>query len=143
MLRVLNLVKVVSAFIFLGILLLVYAYLPVMVEITPDQSLPKVQKEDWFYYAIAIFLMVNLFLFIIQKMTEPLIEREDIKAMLRGFAFVINFYMTCLIGFVGVINNTTSVSLSSYAYLNFIGPVFIVGWIVGLIVVINSKAKTV
>jgi len=142
MLRVLNLVKTVSAFIFLGILLLVYAYLPIMVEVTPDQSLAKVHKEDFFYYAIAIFLVINLFLFIIQKMTEPLMDREEVKAWLRGFVFVINFYLTCLVGFVGVINNTTSVSMSSYAYLNFVGPLMIVAWLVGLIIVIKNKTKT-
>jgi len=142
MLRVLNFVKAISAFIFLGILLLVYAYLPVMVDISPDESLAKVHKEDFFYYSIVVFLVINLFLFVIQKMIEPLIKSEEVKAWLRGFTFVINFYLTCLIGFVGVINNQGSVSTSGYMYLNFIGPILIIAWIVGLFVVIRSKPKT-
>lgn len=138
MLKVLNFLKVLSVILFLGVLLLVYAYLPVMIDIQPDSQDIQVRKETFFYYSIAAFVMINLVLFVFQRLTEPKLMGEGIKAWMRGLSFIINIYLAMLVGFVGVINNATHINPSGYAYLNYLGPILLVVWGIGLAYIVFS-----
>lgn len=125
---------------FLAILLLVYAYLPVMADLTLDNGDFQVRKEDFFYFGIGVFVVVNLFFLGFQKLFEQFITRVEVKAWVRGLSFVINIYLTLIVGFIGVINNTNHLNPSGFAYLNYLGPFLIFSWIVGLIYVVKQKS---
>lgn len=131
----------ISTVLFVIILLLVYAYLPIQVELNVE-GLDTVHKQRFFYYALFAFIIVNLLLRVILTFGFRS-SKVDIAAWLRGLIFVLNFYMTLIMGFIGVLNNATHVSPSSYAYLNFLGPILLVGWVVGLVVVIVKQRSTV
>jgi len=140
MLKVVNFLKLLSIILFLVILLLVYAYLPIMVSLDPGSSGLELHKETFFYSMIGIFVIVNIVMLGVQKLTENKISGIDAQAWARGAAFVVNIYFTLLIGFIGVINNSTHLDPAGFAYLNYIGPVLIFSWIIGLIYLLSKKS---
>lgn len=140
MLRALNLLKLFSIFLFLIILLLVYAYLPIIVNLRPGSTDIQLHKETFFYATIAFFVVVNVVLLAFQKLYENKIRKEDVKAWVRGLTFVINLYITFMIGFIGVINNTAHIKAEGFAYLNYLGPFLVFSWIVGLIYLVQKRS---
>ena len=139
MLKAVNLLKVFSIVLFLVILSLVYAYLPIMVKLRPLESGFLLHKETFFYYAVAIFVIVNVTMLGFQKLFEQRISGVTTRAWVRGFTFVINLYFTFLLGFIGVINNTAHLNPSGFAYLNYLGPVLVFSWLIGLIYLVSKK----
>lgn len=142
MLQAVNLLKLFSIALFLCILSLVYAYLPVMVRIWPEGTELMIHKEPFFYYAIGCFLIVNLALLAFQKLIEKRLSDQNLMAWLRGFTFVINLYFTFIAGFIGVINNTGQLNPSGFAYLNYLGPVLVFCWVAGFIYLVLIRTKT-
>ncbi|MEQ8582933.1 MAG: hypothetical protein RIC30_11655 [Marinoscillum sp.] len=140
MLRVVSFLKLLSIILFLIILVLVYAYLPIMVAMEPGTGGLQLHKETFFYYVVAGFVIVNLVMLAFQKLFEGKIENEDVKAWVRSGAFVINICLTLLVGFIGVLNNSGHLNPSGFAYLNYMGPVLIFSWILGLFYLIYKKA---
>lgn len=139
MLKAVNLLKVLSVLLFLGVLLVVYAYSPIMVKLRPDTPDLQLHKENFFYFGIAFFAIINIALLAFQRMYEKSIQKTEVKAWVRGFTFVINLYLAFIIGFIGVINNTNHLKPEGWAYLNYLGPILIFVWIVGLIYLIIKK----
>ncbi len=139
MLKVVNFLKVLSILLFLGILLLVYAYLPVMVRLSIESTELQLQKEDFFYFGIGVFVVVNLFFLGFQKLYETHLKRLEVRAWVRGLSFVMNIYLTLLVGFIGVINNTTHLDPAGFSYLNYLGPFLIFVWVIGLIFLLKKK----
>lgn len=142
MVRAVKILKILSAILFLGTLLYVYSLLPVMVNIYPDATGWELHKEYFFYSLLAVFLVVNIFLLIIERMIRPLIPTEELLSWVRGLPFVINIYFSLIIGYIGVLNNQGSFQESSYIYLNYLGPILIVAWVSGLIFLLLNRNKT-
>jgi len=142
MLRVVSFLKFLSILLFLIILLLVYAYLPVVVQLEPESSDWKLDKGDFFYFTLAAFVVINIAMLGFQKLTEPLMKSVDLQAWFRGLPFVINLSLTFLIGFIGVINNSAHLSAEGFAYLNYLGPFLIFSWFIGFIILILKGSKT-
>lgn len=140
MLRAVNLLKVLSILIFLGALILVYAYAPVMVQLRPESNELQLHRESFFYFSIGFFVIINVALLAFEKLYEPFIPKLEVKAWVRGFTFVLNFYLALLVGFIGVLNNTQHLSLYGFSYLNYFGPILIFSWIIGLFFLIYRKA---
>ncbi len=140
--KAVNVLKVISAIVFLGTLLYVYSLLPVMVTLHPEDSSWSVHKEYFFYGVIILFMVLNIFLIAMERMLRPLIKIEEVRAWVKGLAVVLNFYLACMIGSVGVMNNANDFQPGSYGYLNYIGPVLIVVWVIGLIFNMQNKPKT-
>lgn len=138
MLRVVNLVKVFSVFIFLGTLSLVYAFMPIMVKLDEEGTL-EIQKENFFYGSIAVFVMVNVLTLVIQNILNEKLSSEMLKSWIGGFTFVINLYLSFLIGFLGVLNNPADIPAANYFYLNWLGPILFLFWIFGLIFLVLKK----
>lgn len=139
MLKVVNFVKLLSIILFLGILLLVYAYLPIMVQLDPEQTISPIQKESFFYAFVAAFVVVNLVFIGFQRLFEKQVDSIALKAWVRGLAFVVNLYFTFIVGFIGVINNQQHVSAEGFAYLNYLGPFLLVVWLIGLVYMVLAK----
>jgi len=133
--RVLNRLSTV---LFIAILLLVYAYLPIQVDLNLEE-IGSVHKQRFFYYSLVAFVVINLLLRVILNMGFKNVN-DLVGAWLMGLIFVLNFYLTLIIGFIGVLNNATHISPSNYAYLNFLGPIFIVIWLGGLIFLALRKS---
>ena len=105
----------------------------------PDDSRLLVNREHFFYGSIIFFILLNIFLIALERMIGPLIKKEEVRAWIKGLAVVLNFYLACMVGSLGVFNNANDFLPGSYAYLNYVGPILIIIWIVGLI--FNSLKK--
>ncbi|MFY0605409.1 MAG: hypothetical protein JXR10_01770 [Cyclobacteriaceae bacterium] len=139
MLRVVSFLKFLSIVLFLIIIVLVYAYLPVMVDLEAKEGALQIRKENFFYFAIGIFVVVNIAMLGFQKLIEPKIASLDLKAWLRGLAFVVNIYLTLLAGFLGVLNNSGHLDVAGFSYLNYFGPILIFSWVIGLLYLIYKR----
>ncbi len=131
MVKAVKVLNLVSVFLFVAVLILVYAYLPISVDVNID-GVSNIHKQRLFYYFFITFLTINILLRIILNLGFRR-TNENILAWLMSLIFVLNVYVSFLIGFVGVWNNSTHISPSNYAYLNFMGPVFLIIWVIGLI----------
>lgn len=140
MISAIKVLNVFSTLLFAAILLLVYAYLPVSVDLNIDGVSP-VHKQTFFYQLLVLFVVLNILL----RVTLNLGLRRQaglFKSWATGLIFIVNFYFTLLIGFVGVWNNAAHVSPEGYGYLNYIGPVLILVWLFGLFFfAVKSKAE--
>ncbi|MEQ9467950.1 MAG: hypothetical protein RLN88_11100 [Ekhidna sp.] len=138
MTQAIKVLNYISYFLFTAIFLLVYAYLPFSVDLEIE-GVSNLHKQIFFYYAFGVFLISNIVLRIAINLGTRNFG-EELGSWVRSLIFIVNFYLTTLIGFIGVLNNTTSVSPSSYAYLNYMGPVLLIIWIFGLIfLIIKNK----
>ena len=140
--KAVNVLKVISSIVFLGTLLYVYSLLPVIVQLRPEDSSWSLHKEYFFYGAIIFFMVLNICLIVIERLLSPSFKSEELRAWIKGLAVVLNFYLACMIGSLGVMNNANDFGPGSYSYLNFIGPVLIVMWLIGLIFNVLIKPKT-
>lgn len=119
-----------SSILFAMILLLVYAYLPISVDLNIDE-IGNIHKHQFFYYSIVIFIVYNLLLRVIFHFgLKGAIDQ--LSSWFQLLIFCLNVYFTFLIGFVGVWNNATHVSPQGYAYLNYLGPILLASWFFGL-----------
>ncbi|MEM0939434.1 MAG: hypothetical protein AAGI25_06550 [Bacteroidota bacterium] len=137
MIKAFKVLTVFSTLLFAAILLLVYAYLPISVDLNIE-GLASIHKQTLFYQVLVVFIAVNILLRLIINQGFKSWHGST-KAWLSLLIFIVNFYLTLLIGFVGVWNNSTHISPSSYNYLNFIGPVLLVVWLIGLIFLVFKK----
>ncbi|WP_436516470.1 hypothetical protein [Ekhidna sp. To15] len=137
MIKAIKVFNSISVLLFSVILLLVYAYLPIMVDMNIE-GVKDLHKQTFFFYAFGSFIVIN----IIIRMGATLGSRnlkEDLAAWIRAILFIVNFYLASMVGFIGVINNTGHINPSSFAYLNFLGPLFLLIWVIGLIFFISKK----
>ena len=146
MIKMVNLIRVLSIVLFLGVLALVYAYLPVMVRVLPQDQTMLIHREYFFYYAVGVFFVVNGFSWGLIKIIDPLIELkrgEMATAWFNMIAAVLNIYLALILGFIGVLNNPQHVSASGFSYLNYMGPILLIIWMVGFFYLsVNKKSTT-
>ncbi|WP_258104612.1 hypothetical protein [Marinoscillum sp. MHG1-6] len=142
MIKAINVLKVISSIVFLATLLFVYALLPVMVNINPEETGWSLHKEYFFYGMMIICVVVNIFSYTVERMLFPVISSDEIKSWIKGFSVVLNLYLAFLVGYVGVMNNPQHFEAGAYGYLNYLGPLLIFGWTIGLVFSIVNKSKT-
>ncbi len=136
MVKAVGIVRFLSVVLFLAILGLSYAYLPVKAMLVPDDRSIQIDRGDFFYFSAGIFAVLNLLFAVISKSYWVRFKENPLlQAWLNALTPIVNIYLTLLVGFVAVLNNPTHVSTSSYGYLNFLGPLLLLAWIVGLAVI--------
>ena len=138
MIKAAKVLNIVSVFLFTAILLLVYAYLPISVDLNVD-GISNLHKHRFFYYALLTFTGINLVLRVILHYGFRSLN-ENLRAWTQSLIFIMNVYLTFLIGFLGVLNNSTHISPHNYSYLNFLGPVLLIIWVGGLIFLVFKKS---
>lgn len=142
MVKAVGIVRFLSIILFLGILGLSYAYLPVKPDLMAGTESYMVDRGVFFYSVVGLFVVVNILFTIISKVLWIRSKAQPtLHAWQLSLTPIVNIYLTLLVGFVAVINNPTHISASSYGYLNFMGPIMIIAWIIGLIVLV-MKSKT-
>ena len=142
MLKAVNFVRLLSIIIFLGTLSVVYAYLDPVVIFSLEADMPTMHRTYFFYLGSSLFLVINILLWLLIKIIAPLIVQKFGILLAGWFAalpVVVNFYICFLIGFLGVLNNTSSLELSNYVYLNFLGPILLLIWMALAIYFMSTK----
>lgn len=131
MIKAVKVLNTFSMLLFAAILLMVYAYLPINVDMNVT-GMGGMHKQSFFYNAIVLFLVFSILLRLIITVGLKRLP-SMIHAWVSALIFILNFYLTTLIGFIGVWNNAASITPSDYSYLNYMGPVLLIFWLVGLI----------
>ena len=134
MIKAVGIVRFLSLVLFLGGTGLVYAYLSPQVELSMGAEAWVVTRDTFFYVALGTFVLINIALRVLSQNVRKNLGRDWQDKTLAWFLAIVpivNIYITLLIGFVGVINNPTHVSTTSFAYLNFFGPLLILVWVIG------------
>ncbi len=130
MIKAVKILNLFSTLFFMIILGLVYAYLPISVNLNVEGTDP-IHKHRFFYYTIATFVVMNIIVRTIISLGFKSAV-DNLATWMSVLIFILNFYLTLLIGFVGVWNNATHIDPANYAYLNVLGPIFVLFWVGGL-----------
>ena len=131
MIKSIKVLNLFSTLLFAIVLLLIYAYLPISVDVNIE-GVEAIHKQTFFYAALSGFVVINVLLRMITRLGLTKLN-ETLKGWVSLVVLVVNVYLTLLIGFIGVWNNATSISPNGYSYLNYIGPFLLIAWIAGLI----------
>ena len=131
MINAIKVLNVFSTLLFAAVLLLVYAYLPISVDLNVE-GFSAVHKQTLFYQLLVAFIVLNVLLRFVLNLGLQRWEGVR-KSWATGLIFIVNFYFTLVVGFIGVWNNSTHVSPEGYGYLNYIGPFLVVVWLLGLV----------
>lgn len=137
MIKAVKVLNVFSTLLFAIVLLTIYAYLPISVDLNID-GFSAVHKQSFFYQALSIFIVLNIILRVIFALGLKRLEGL-LKGWLTLLVFIVNVYLIVLVAFIGVWNNASHIAPSGYGYLNFIGPVLIIIWVGGLIFLTFKK----
>ena len=142
MLKAARTLNFISLILFAGTLIIVYAYLPIQVSFQIEE-MEAIHKDRFFYYTLGLFVVINL----LSRMVKLVLSRKFsglLLAWAEALSFVCNIYLALIVGFIGVLNNSTHISPDNYAYLNLLGPILLIVWAGGLIfLALNRKAKTI
>lgn len=153
MIKVTKLLYTLSIFVFLAILLYVYAFLPdqigIFFERDGSASL-TIQRADFFYAALGLFVLTNGAILLYRKMNrghlnlgktsfEDMSTAEQVYHWLMGLSFVINVIYIFSIMFVGMYHNSEHFDITNYVALIYIGPILLAGWIFWFIYLQFSK----
>ena len=145
MLKAVNFVRLLSIAFFLGTLSVVYAYLDPAVSFSVETDMPTMHRTYFFYLISLIFLIINIILWLFIKIMSPKISQRFgllSAGWVAALPVVVNFYICFLIGFLGVLNNASSLQLSNYTYLNYLGPILLMIW-TGLAIYFMSTKKII
>lgn len=153
MIKITKFLYTLSIFIFLAMLLYVYAFLPEQFGVYFDSSgeaTIMMGRTDFFYAALGLFVLTNGAIVLFRRMNrgrlnlsktsfDDMTTAEIIYHWLNGLSFVINVIYVFSIMFVGMYHNSEHFDISNYAALIYIGPVLLAGWIFWFIYLQISK----
>lgn len=137
-----------SSFIFLVVLLYVYAYLPDPLELPLailDVGGLLIGKGILFYSMLSLFAVVAIISFWIIKLISALPgETAGYKRSLINwsgtFAIVINIFLIISLIIIAIVNNTEQGVSGNYTALAYAGPLLIVIWLFWLLVVLAKRS---
>jgi hypothetical protein len=113
-----------------------------MVQLTPTHNEFVIHRTYFFYFGAGIFLIVNMLVWFLLKLLIPKVTQKfgELSAgWIAGLPSVINIYLAMLIGFIGVINNPNDIPMTSYEYLNYLGPIMLITWVLVAFYLIGTK----
>lgn len=153
MIKITKLLYTLSIFVFLAILLYVYAFLPDQIGIffeSNGEATILIHRTDFFYSALGLFVLTNGLILLYRKMNrgnlnlgksefEDMTTSEIIYHWLNGLSFVINVIYIFSIMFVGMYHNSEHFDITNYVALIYIGPILLASWIFWFIYLQFSK----
>jgi hypothetical protein len=144
----------VSILIYLGILLVVYAYMPDAVAYQTDEMgnyKDFVSKDTFFYTLLVSFSVANAIFFIFRKTLEAankpgsFLGSGDFKEVFLtwfvSFMLVVNIMFIFTTIFMGIFNNQDYLTLSRFGLLAYIGPSLVVIKLVVLIFLLGKRVS--
>ena len=133
-----KLIRVFTTFtiiLFLVLLLIVYAFLPVKVGIFYSgngTAVHEISRNGFFYSAISIFMILQLIFYLFKgyviRFRFQSEKRTNLAVWFRGMFLGVNIFFILMLIFIGMANNAVDYSFSSILYIAFIGPVLLLIW---------------
>ncbi len=138
---------VVSLLVFLGILLLTYAFFAenVLVYQSAAQEEFFLTRHQIFYFLLFVFLIVNGLFYALGRTLsftrkgELSAKQVHLRSWLFGFASVVNVFFIFSLGYISLINSKTSYAPEDLAFMVYIAPVMLAGSMMWLLVVLFKK----
>ena len=128
--KIIKLAYWLSIPLFLIVLLYVYAMLPF--EFKPfgaRHTLGVISKTQFFYFSFFSMLVPNALFYLYRKMAWKLEGGEtDPSFWFMGLIFLINISL-CFVVFTMGIYHSKDLNFDHYEFLNYLGPILIVGWV--------------
>ena len=138
MLQASKFVRIFFAFFFLAILLMIYGYLPLTIDINIE-GFGRVGRDFFFYSCIGLFIFFNLITYFFRYLADRSGMGYYQRTVVHLLSPVLYLSMTLLIGYLGVLNNSTAMSSSTYNYLTYLSPILLILWIFGFLFVLIKK----
>ncbi|CAN5626139.1 hypothetical protein BH23BAC1_BH23BAC1_39690 [soil metagenome] len=146
----------------MGVLVLVYAYLPQEVGFTMDRSgllAEQISREYFFYGMLAMFVISNILCIGLGKALEQLpaqhatsgggtvffnsVTKNAVIGWVKSFCFILNAVFIFGLMYIGMLNNAESIKGNNFGLFLFIGPILVIVWILMLIfILIRQKIKS-
>ncbi len=125
MFNVVKVARLITTLIFLGVLLLAYAYLPLTLDINIE-GFDRVGRDFFFYLAIGLYILFNLITYFLRFYADRIGMSTYRRLHIHALAPVLYFSMTVLIGYITVVNKFQDPSI--YNYLNYVSIILIAAW---------------
>ena len=132
MFQIAKVARLVFIFFFLVVLLFIYAYLPLTIDIGSDE-IGRVGRNMFFYTVIGTFIGLYFITHFLRYYVDRLGIGELQRLYIHILPSVLYFALTLLVGFIGVNNNADDIEPSTFFYLNYISVILIFGWIIGFL----------
>ena len=127
MLQASKFIRVFTAFFFLAILLMVYGYLPLTLDVN-IAGFDRLGREFFFYGCLGFFFILNLITYFFRHQADKSDMGYYQKTVIHLLPSVLYFAMTLLIGYLGAINNSQALDASSYGYLTYLSSALLIIW---------------
>jgi hypothetical protein len=153
--RFIKLIQIISVVIFLGVLIIVYAYLPQEVGFSQDRSgllIHQISKEYFFYGMLTMFVISNVLCIGLGKALEHLPTRtatsgggtvhfnaatkNAVIGWIKSFSFILNAVFIFGLMYIGILNNIESIKINNFGFFLFVGPVLVVIWLLMLVFIL-------
>ena len=144
-----NLAWVFTFLLFFAALMLSYSFLPEQFALL---GLPSVDREVFFYVALALFVVVNLAALILRRLLEALPVssavyrrnerfKERLIAWFGGLLSAVNVCLVTLVGYAALSHNQGDFSINDFSFLVYVGPVLLGLCLVWLVMVLAGRRK--
>ena len=153
MYKVFKLLSRITAFIFVAMLLYVYAFLPEMVGLYfggSEKAIFELSREAFFYSSIILFVVTTVFLSYLKKSLKAVSTAEissglteskvnGLQFWANGMSVMFNLFLVFSVSFVGMYHNDEHFNNGYFAFLAYLGPLLLIGWIFYLVFILIRK----
>jgi len=145
--KLLKFFTTVTVFIFLAVILIVYAFIPDPSGLLYNKEgyrIFSMSRNAFFYSTVFIFVLLQVIPILFNKLVLTDKENrilQNIETWFQGMRLAINLFIILMLIFIGLANNAVDFSFSSIHYLAYLAPSIVIVWLLTLPVFILMKRK--
>ncbi len=132
MLKVFKVLRIFSVIIFLIVLTLSYAYIPLTID-SGWEAIDRVGRGQFFYGFLGLFVAMGAMFYFLIFYVENREKHDNVRAMIHVLPFIFNLSLTLIVGSIGLRNNTQGVDAALFNYLNYLAAALPILWFFALI----------
>ena len=138
---------VLSLIVFLGILLLTYAFFSEEVMVYQNFSGEEffLTRHQIFYFTLFSFAVVNALFYVLARTLSFApggnisARREHFRSWLYGFSAVINVFFIFSLGYISLINSRINYSPEDLSFMVYVAPILLAGSLIWLFIILLRK----
>jgi hypothetical protein len=138
MFQVAKVLRIFSSIFFVIILLFIYAYLPLTIDIN-FESIGRIGRNFFFYSAMGSYVVLHLMFYFFRFYVDRAGVGQYLRLVVHLLPTIMLFSLTLLIGYVGVLNNADDIAPSRYYYLNYLSAALMIGWFFAFLFVLIRR----
>lgn len=138
---------IISLLVFVGILLLTYAFFSENVLVYQNSSGDNfyLTRHQLFYFTLFSFAITNIAFYVLArtlsfaKKGEIPVKRRQLRTWLYGFSGIVNVFFIFSLGYISLINSETNYSPEDLSFMVYIAPILLIGSLIWLLIVLIRK----